>query len=128
MIAGSGSMSKPWLATELNMVGLSWKIKSAPWLAPAASITAESMWRDVSLNSRSPVSSGPRSERASTVRNSLRKLFVSTAKTSGAVTRAHVERNTHTLRGEWHLLVSLVLNFCAEVTMLVLLFWVIVQK
>ena len=82
MKAGSGSMAKPSAAADESMVGFSLKMKSAPSRAPAASIAADSMRRDVSENSRSAVSSGPSSERASTVRNSLRKLFVSTAKLS----------------------------------------------
>jgi hypothetical protein len=81
---GSGNMANPSAATDVNMVGFSLKTKSAPSRAPAASITAASIRRAVSENSRSAVNSGPSSERASTVRNSLRKLFVSTAKTNGA--------------------------------------------
>ena len=78
MKAGWGSMSKVCTATDVSMVGFSLKTKSTPSRAPAASMTADNMRRDVSVKSRSAVSSGPRSERASTVRNSLRKLLVST--------------------------------------------------
>jgi len=44
---------------------------------------AESMRREVSLNSCSPVNSGPSSESASTVRRSRRKLLICTATFSG---------------------------------------------
>ena len=79
MKAGSGSIAKPSAATEVSRVGFSLKTKSAPSRAPAASITADNIRREVSVKSRSAVNSGPSSERASTVRNSLRKLLVSTA-------------------------------------------------
>ena len=95
------------------MVGFSLNTKSAPSRAPAASITAASMRREVSENSRSAVSSGPSSERASTVRNSLRKLLVSTAKTSGARNAEQNERSTREQRpARASLLVSLVLAVC----------------
>jgi hypothetical protein len=76
------------------------KTKSAPSRAPAASITADSMRREVSENSRSAVSSGPRSESASTVRNSLRKWLVSTAKMKwyGTPSRMSVARGNNAPR------------------------------
>jgi Arc/MetJ-type ribon-helix-helix transcriptional regulator len=91
------------------MVGFSLKTKSAPSRAPAASITADNMRRDVSVNSRSAVSSGPRSERASTVRNSLRKLLVSTID-EWSENAEQNERNTQEQPQGEPLLVSLVLK------------------
>src|SRR5579863_1558569 len=90
------------------MVGFSLKTNSAPSRAPAASITADSMRRDVSLNSRSAVSSGPSSERASTVRNSLRKLFVSTAKVFMGKTLGRLRLTCTRASARTLLLVSLV--------------------
>ena len=58
------------------MAGLSLNSRSAPSRAPAASMMADSMSRDVSENSRSAVSAGPSSESASTVCKSRRRLFV----------------------------------------------------
>ena len=81
MKAGSGIRAKPCDVVEVSMAGLSLKRNSEPSRAPAASIIADSMRREVSENSRSAVSAGPSSESASTVRNSRRKLFVCTATT-----------------------------------------------
>src|SRR5208282_3128731 len=89
MKAGSGSIANPSAATEVSMVGFSLKTKSAP--------------------SRSPVSSGPRSERASTVRNNLRKLLVSTIDEWSENAEPN-ERNTQEQRQGKALLVSLVLK------------------
>jgi len=80
MKAGSGKHGESLSRHGREHGGLLVKHEERALRAPAASITADSMRREVSVNSRSAVSSGPSSERASTVRNSLRKLFVSTAK------------------------------------------------
>ena len=77
---GSGSSVNPRAAAEVNSDGLSLKVKSAPSRAPAASISAASIACADWEKSRSAVSSGPRSESASTVRNNRRKLFFGTAK------------------------------------------------
>jgi hypothetical protein len=76
MKAGSGISANPSAAAELSMAGLSLNRKSAPSRAPAASMTADSIRREVSVNSRSAVRAGPSSESASTVCNSRRKLLV----------------------------------------------------
>ena len=76
MKAGSGIKANPCAVAEVNMAGLSLKSKSAPSRAPAASMMADSMRREVSENSRSAVSAGPSSESASTVCNSRRKFCV----------------------------------------------------
>ena len=76
MKAGSGIKANPKADAELSMSGLSLNRKSTPSRAPAASITADSISREVSENSRSAVSAGPSSESASTVCNSRRKLLV----------------------------------------------------
>ncbi len=76
MKAGSGISANPCAVVEVSMAGLSLNRKSAPSRAPAASIMADSMSREVSENSRSAVSAGPSSESASTVCNSRRKLLV----------------------------------------------------
>ena len=76
MKAGSGIKANPKAVLEVRTAGLSLKRKSAPSRAPAASMTDDSMSRDVSENSRSAVSAGPSSERASTVRSNRRKLLV----------------------------------------------------
>src|ERR1700737_693880 len=80
MIAGSGMSAKPSEATEVSREGLSLKTKSTASRAPAAWSKAETMARAVCGKSRSAVISGPRSESASTVRSSRRKLFFWTAK------------------------------------------------
>ena len=59
--------------------GLSLKVKSAPSRAPAASTSAASTCRAIWGNSRSEVICGPKSESASTVSSSCRKLFFVTA-------------------------------------------------
>ena len=76
MKAGSGMSANPVDAAEVSIAGLSLKRKSAPSRAPAASMMADNMRRDVSENSRSAVRAGPRSESASTVCNSRRRLLV----------------------------------------------------
>src|SRR6266436_7966714 len=92
MMAGSGMSAKPSEATEESMEGLSLKVKSTPSRAPPACSNAETMARAVCENSRSAVISGPRSDRASTVRNSRRKLFFCTAThVCGQKTRAKKE-------------------------------------
>ena len=88
MMAGSGINAKPSEATEESMEGLSLKVKSAPSHAADASISAESMSCAVCEKSRSAVSSGPRSESVSTVRNSRRKLLFCTATSWQRKTRA----------------------------------------
>ena len=75
------------------MAGFSLKSKSAPSRAPAASIMAESMRREVSENSRSAVSAGPSSESASTVRNKRRKFVVCTATDEVRANPEQIERN-----------------------------------
>ena len=75
MKAGSGIRANPCAVAEVSMAGLSLKSRSAPSRAPAASMMADSMRREVSENSRSAVSAGPSSESASTVCNSRRKLL-----------------------------------------------------
>src|SRR6266851_4388247 len=78
MIAGSGISEKPSAAMEESIEGLSLKVQSTPSRAPPACSNAETMARAVCENSRSAVISGPRSDRASTVRNSrIRRLLVS---------------------------------------------------
>ena len=76
MKAGSGMSANPRVFAEVSMAGLSLNRKSTPSRAPAASIMADSINREVSENSRSAVSAGPSSESASTVCNSRRKLLV----------------------------------------------------
>ena len=76
MKAGSGINAYPMDVLQDRTAGLSLKRKSAPSRAPAASITADSISREVSENSRSAVSAGPSSERASTVCSSRLKLLV----------------------------------------------------
>ncbi len=73
-MAGSGMRAKPSATTEVSREGLSLKTKRTPSRAPAACSSAESMARAVWENSRSAVSSGPRSDSASTVRRSRRKF------------------------------------------------------
>ena len=76
MKAGSGISANPSAAAEVSMAGLSLNSSSTPSRAPAASMMADSMSREVSEKSRSAVSAGPSSDSASTVCNSRRKLFV----------------------------------------------------
>src|SRR5579883_1584908 len=95
-MAGSGSSANPRAATEVSSEGLSLKVKSAPSRAPAASMSAASMSCALSENSRSAVSSGPRSESTSTVRNSRRKLSFCTAKRQAARNQS----NSRVPRGE----------------------------
>ncbi len=76
MKAGSGINANPKAALDVRTAGLSLNKNSAPSLAPAASTTADSMSREVSEKSRSDVSAGPSSERASTVCSNRRKLLV----------------------------------------------------
>jgi type VI protein secretion system component VasF len=93
MNAGSGIRANPCAAAAVSMAGLSLKSKSAPSRAPAASMMAESMRREVSENSRSAVSAGPSSESASTVRNSRRKFVVCTATDEVRANPEQIERN-----------------------------------
>jgi len=92
---GSGSSANPRAAAEVNSDGLSLKVKRAPSRAPAASISAANIACADWEKSRSAVSSGPRSESASTVRNSRRKLFFGTAKGQGS---EKPEQNEITMR------------------------------
>src|SRR5712664_3626518 len=92
MIAGSGISEKPSAAMEESIEGLSLKVKSTASRAPPACSNAETIARAVCENSRSAVISGPRSDRASTVRSSRRKLFFCTAThVCGQKTRAEKE-------------------------------------
>ena len=68
--------ANPRAVAEVSTAGLSLNRKSAPSRAPAASMTADSMSREVSENSRSAVRVGPSSERASTVCNKRLRLLV----------------------------------------------------
>jgi len=76
MKAGSGMRANPSAADELRTAGFSPNKKSTPSRAPAASMTADSMSREVSENSRSAVKAGPSSESASTVCNKRLRLLV----------------------------------------------------
>src|SRR5256885_15485812 len=120
MIAGSGSRTKPSAAIEVRSEGLSLKTKSAPSRAPAASISVESMTRAVWANSRSAVNSGPRSESASTVRSSRRKLLLCTATRSGSenIDQSKMRVSRKKNARESKLLVSLVPGFRQASTIL----------
>src|SRR5256712_633654 len=120
MIAGSGSRTKPSAAIEVRSEGLSLKTKSAPSRAPAASTSVESITRAVWANSRSAVSSGPRSESASTVRNSRRKLLLCTATRSGSenINQSKMRVSRKKNARESKLLVSLVPGFRQASTIL----------
>ena len=76
MKAGSGMRVNPSAVDELRTAGFSLNRNSAPSRAPAASMTAHSMSREVSENSRSAVRAGPSSESASTVCSKRLKLLV----------------------------------------------------
>ena len=76
MKAGSGIKANPKAVVELKTAGFSVNKKSAPSRAPAASMTADSISREVSENSRSAVKAGPSSESASTVCSNRLKLLV----------------------------------------------------
>lgn len=88
------------------MEGRSLNENSTPSRAPAASITALNMARAVWRKSRSAVNSGPRSARASTVRNSFLRLVPCNASRGGASEKP--ERYQRSIRGTSELLVSLV--------------------
>src|SRR5579884_1375948 len=75
MTAGSGALLNPAEATEFSRAGLALKVKSAASRPPAASSNDVIIAAAVSSKVRSEVSWGPRSESASKVRSSRRKLF-----------------------------------------------------
>src|SRR5437870_11487340 len=108
MTAGSGSRARPSDTIEVRREGLSLKPKRAPSRAPAVSRNAESMVRAVSGNSRSAVISGPRSESASTVRSSRRKLFFCTDTRRDSERRS--EEHTSELQSRGHLVCRLLLE------------------
>src|SRR3984893_761947 len=110
MMAGSGINAKPSEATEQSMAGLSLKVKSTASRAPPAWSSAETMARAVCGNSRSAVISGPRSDRASTVRSSRRKLFFCTATHRCGQRPEQKKSNMRRNSGIRSLLVSLVLR------------------
>src|SRR5882672_4956814 len=110
MMAGSGINAKPSDAIEESIEGLSLKVKSTASRAPPAWSNADTMARAVCGNSRSAVIWGPRSDRASTVRSSRRKLFFCTA-THGCGQRPEQKKsNMRRNSGIRSLLVSLVLR------------------
>ena len=76
MKAGSGMRANPKAVEDVRTAGLSLNKNSAPSRAPAASMTADSMRREVSENSRSAVRAGPSSESASTVCSNRLRLLV----------------------------------------------------
>src|SRR3989441_8724355 len=91
------------------------KTRRAPLRAPPACSMAESMARAACGKSRSAVNAGPRSERASTVRRSRRKLFFCAATQGGSRKVQSTKRVTRSQTGEGGgLLVSLVRQFRRE--------------
>ena len=75
MTAGSGNNANPIAVEEVRTAGFSVNKNSTPSRAPAASMTADSMSREVSENSRSVARAGPSSESASTVCSRRLKLL-----------------------------------------------------